>query len=191
MYRAQHFYCPPAKLRESNVFSHMCLSVCLFTGGGACVTITHDTLDFTIPYLYKAPYTGPTPCTGPFTPEKPHPIPLYRPSLVTSCGQDWRPVQLCSLKEPHPTTSADICWLATEACMVGKRYASCWNAVFCLVNLTVSFSIGNYERWRVRNGAYQESTTCYKILDGIIQNSRLCHGIWQSSTVNLIKLISS
>ena len=27
------FYSPPTKLQESNVFSHVCLSVCLSTGG--------------------------------------------------------------------------------------------------------------------------------------------------------------
>ena len=37
------------KLRESNVFSRVCLSVILSTGGGGpYVTIAHDALDLTV-----------------------------------------------------------------------------------------------------------------------------------------------
>ena len=33
------------------------------------------------------------------------PLSLYRTLLlVTSCGQDWRPVQTCSLDDPHPAS---------------------------------------------------------------------------------------
>ena len=41
------------KLREGNVFNR----VCLFTRGGSHVTITHDTLDFTIQRPPLAPPT--------------------------------------------------------------------------------------------------------------------------------------
>ena len=45
----QYYYRPPTNLRESNVFSGVCLLVCLFIrGSGSHVTITHDTLDLTI-----------------------------------------------------------------------------------------------------------------------------------------------
>ena len=43
---AQHFYRMPTKLLEGNVFSHVCLSVILFTGEGS-------------PTLYKAPSPAP------------------------------------------------------------------------------------------------------------------------------------
>ena len=39
-----YFYRPPTKLQEGYVFSH----VCLFTGVGPHVTITHDALDLTV-----------------------------------------------------------------------------------------------------------------------------------------------
>ena len=42
------FYRRPTKLREGHVFTRVCLSVSLFTGWGAHVTITHDTLDLNI-----------------------------------------------------------------------------------------------------------------------------------------------
>ena len=50
------FYCPPTKLRKGNVFSRVCLSVCL-SPGGPHVTIIHYALDFTIqnPPLYRNP----------------------------------------------------------------------------------------------------------------------------------------
>ena len=43
---AMTFYRLSTKLRKSNVFSRVCLSVCL-TKGSPHVTITHDTLDLT------------------------------------------------------------------------------------------------------------------------------------------------
>ena len=93
---------PPANevLPESNVFS-LGLSVILFGAGGGVshLTITYDVLDLTI--------QGPAPqdmfrlvqlephCTG-TSPSLTGPLPL----LVTSGGQDWRPVQICSLDGP-------------------------------------------------------------------------------------------
>ena len=45
----RHFYRPSTKLWEANIFSRVCLSVSLSTGGGvpSHVTITHDALDLT------------------------------------------------------------------------------------------------------------------------------------------------
>ena len=49
-------------------------------------------------------------CTGPC------------PPLVTSGGQDRKPVQTCSLEDlTVPPMSADIWWLVTEACTVAGR----------------------------------------------------------------------
>ena len=39
------YYRPPMKLREGNVFSHVCQST---GGGGSHVTIIHDALDLTV-----------------------------------------------------------------------------------------------------------------------------------------------
>ena len=63
--------------------------------------------------------------------------------------------------------------------VIGKLFTKfyAFRTEFYLVILTTSFSVGNNERRRIRDGPYQESTTCYKIPDGIIQNSSLCHGI--------------
>ena len=66
------------------------------------ITITHDTLDLTgqaRTLLYRA-----------------------LPPLVTSGGQDRKPVQTCSLEDlTVPPMSADIWWLATKACTVAGR----------------------------------------------------------------------
>ena len=66
-------YRPPTKLRESNVFSRVCLSV----HRGDHVTITHDAFDLTV--------------------QGPPALPL----LVTSGGQDWRSVHTCSFEDPR------------------------------------------------------------------------------------------
>ena len=39
---------------------------------------------------------------------------------MTSCGQDWRPVQTYYFEDP-PLTGPDICWLDTEKRIVGER----------------------------------------------------------------------
>ena len=93
---------------ECNVFSHICLSVCS-RGKGFHVTITHDALDLNI---QGPPSPAPPLCTGTFF--APAPALL----LVTSGGEDQRPIQTCSLEDPP---GADIRWLATEACMVGEH----------------------------------------------------------------------
>ena len=100
-----HFYCPPTKFREGNVFSRVVLSVCVFTGeGGSHVTITHDALDLTLqipPNLPCPPY--------PF----PHGTSLYRepppPDMGPNCTAPQLPFSRhgTSLYSP-PSTSADI-----------------------------------------------------------------------------------
>ena len=66
-------YRPPKKFREGNDFTR----VCLFTGGGPYVTISHDALELTV----------------------------QGPLLVTSGGLRWRPVQTCSFGDPPGVTS--------------------------------------------------------------------------------------
>ena len=84
------FYRPPTNLRE-DVFTRVCLS----TGQGPHVTITHDhVLDLIV-------QTPPPPTWD-----------LRIP--VTSGGHHWKPVQTCSLQDPLPT-SADIWRLLKQA----------------------------------------------------------------------------
>ena len=48
---------------------------------------------------------------------------LENPLLVTPGGQDWRPVQTSSFDNLHPLhthTGADIWWMATEAGTMGE-----------------------------------------------------------------------
>ena len=44
------------KLREGNVFSHLCLCLSTEMGRGFYVTITHDTLDLTVQGPQSHPY---------------------------------------------------------------------------------------------------------------------------------------
>ena len=113
------FNLPPTKLREGNVFSHLCPSVShsVRRGDGDGVQCGH--------YHYRNP--------------PPHMGSLYRTPqsqsqphsslVVTSGGQDWRPVQACLLEDPPPTNQ---CWylVAIKARMVGAsgRNASYWDA---------------------------------------------------------------
>ena len=76
--RDENHYCPTTMLREGNVFTGVCVSVC--PHGGPRVTITHDALDLTVQALSCRHGT-------------PHPYPLP----VTSGGRHWKPVQMCSL----------------------------------------------------------------------------------------------
>ena len=57
----------------------------------------------------------------------------YSRLLVTSGGQDRRPVQICSLEDNPPLTGADIWWLLKHIWSSGGRYASYWNAFFILL----------------------------------------------------------
>ena len=73
------------------------------------MTITQDALDLTV--------QAPTALL---------PLPPYRtmPCLYTGpwplLGQDWKPVQICSL-EDLTVQPSDIWWMPTETCVVAKR----------------------------------------------------------------------
>ena len=71
-------------------------------GWGSHVTITHDALDFTVQSSHEHdPGPGSPSVQGPSN-TPPHHL------LVTSGGQDRRPVPTCSLEDPH--TGTDIWW---------------------------------------------------------------------------------
>ena len=113
------------------MFSVVCfsLSVC---PEGSHVTITHDAWDLTV--------QRPPSCSNLFNfdltvQEPPTLCPVYRvPLVVTSIGQDWRPVQTCSLEGPLVLTSGGN-W-STYTRSASGRYASYWNAFFFSVLLT-------------------------------------------------------
>ena len=71
-----YFNARPRKLQKGNVFSNVCLPVCLSTGGFH-VTMTNGALDFTV--------------------QPPLPVQDPVPLLVTSGGQNWIPVERCLL----------------------------------------------------------------------------------------------
>ena len=105
------------------------VSVCSL---GAHVTITHDALDLTVqgppaPAL-ALPSLGP-PCT-----DTPPQRLASHPLLVTSGGQDWRPVQTCSLE--YLTPSSPVLTSVGYGREAGV-YASYWNAFL----FTVLFSV--------------------------------------------------
>ena len=103
-FEVRNYYRPPRKLREANVLSRVCLSVYLSTGGGVpCVTITHDALNLSIQRPLAA-------LVSPSVHRHPQPRPCTEgPQLVTSAGQDWRPVQTCSLEYSQPSSACNIC----------------------------------------------------------------------------------
>ena len=89
-----HYYRPPTRLREGNVFSRVCHSVHRGGGGSPC-DITHGALDLTVQPtgLGLSPLQtwdppSPPPDMGP---------PRPWPPLVTSGDHHWRPGQTCSL----------------------------------------------------------------------------------------------
>ena len=87
---------------EGNVISRVCLFM-----AGSRVTITYDALEFTKqgpPQPSSPPDMGPH-CTG--SPEHLQSrltwSSMYMdPQVVTSGGQDWRPIQTCSPEDPLP-----------------------------------------------------------------------------------------
>ena len=115
--------------REGNVFNYFCLSVShsIYREVGRHVTIIHNVLDLTVqgPSLYKAQ-----------TLPSPPPVQGSSPLLVTSVGQDWKPVKLVhlrtSLYSSHPLPPRLV--LTSGECLlkhirwVSGRYAFYWNA---------------------------------------------------------------
>ena len=81
------------KLREGNVFSHVCLST---RGRGSFVTITHEVLELTVQARQSSPF------------QKTWDLTAQEPSVSDN---HWKPVEIYSLQEsPHPP-NADIWWL--------------------------------------------------------------------------------
>ena len=105
----RHIYHQPTKLREGNVLSYVCLSV--RPQEGSNVTITHGALYLTVLGSPLVPAPAPQTWTSlyrdPLPPNMFKLIHLGSRLLVTSGGQDWRPLQTCLLEDPLPT-SADI-----------------------------------------------------------------------------------
>ena len=99
--KCEHFYHPPTKLREGNVFNHFHL----FTGG-ANVSITHDTLDLTVQCHPQS--KAPPPASD-----------NWWPSLET-CSN------LFTWETPSPTTT-DI-WWPKHVWLASRWYVSYWNA---------------------------------------------------------------
>ena len=99
-------------LREGTVFSRVCLSVYLFTGGSPCD---------------HYPW-----CTGPCHTGTLQPSSWPQLLVVISGGQDHRPVQTCSLEEHLVLTSGLL--LLKHVRWASGQLASYWNAfLFCYV----------------------------------------------------------
>ena len=100
------------KLREGNVSSRVCPSVSDFVHSGVGVSCDH----------YKW-CIGPH-CTVPYV-QGPSPL------LVISRGQNWRPVQTCSLKDPPPSllVLTPGGWSTQHIWWASGWYAFCWNAL--------------------------------------------------------------
>ena len=100
---SQSYYCRlPTKLREGNVFSHVCRSISHSVHRWLHMIITHEELDLTVqghpnPVLFwtwnlvaqgPPPVLSPSGYMWPHCTETPSPSPL----LVTSYGHGWRPL---------------------------------------------------------------------------------------------------
>ena len=108
--RFRFYYRPPTKLREGNVFTH----VCLFVQRGSHVTITHNALDLIVRLPHPAldiRHGTPLPNPSPIPTHPPPPCQTWNwplssapPLLGTSGGHNWRPVQFFfSPEDPPPT----------------------------------------------------------------------------------------
>ena len=135
------YYHPPTKLREGNVFSHVCLSTGVEEEGWSlpwCI----------LPHCTESPHPNQTWDTSPLPR---HGIweQLY-PLLVTSGSHHWKPVQICSL---DLTVQFPAHWywqlVATEACRLASAwYTSYWNAFLFKLHGT-RYSVGN--QWRIQD----------------------------------------
>ena len=142
-FQTMYFYRPPPKLREGNVFSRVCLSVCHSLHRGSHVTITLDALDLTIQW--------------------PHGTSLYRkPLLVTSGDQYWRLVQTCSPEDPlfwlimtrsyaaSPVVKITVCSRYCDLERHGELRPAC--VIFCIVQVTLETAvcpIMTFFRWKI------------------------------------------
>ena len=108
---APDYYRSPTMLREGNVFTDVCVSICSQGAGSLC-----DHYPWYIGHHCKSP---PNPLDiRPGTPPPPrHQALIPSPLLVTSGGYHWRPVQTCSFDN----TPDRHLVVATEACTVCKR----------------------------------------------------------------------
>ena len=108
----------------------VCQSVCLGRGDSH-VTVTHDTLDLTAQGPLSRLWTWDLTVHAPQAPP-----PLL---LVTSDGQDFRPVPTCSLQDPcPPVLTSDSYWKHKQ--LAGRWYASHCNA-FLFVSKNGIYSI--------------------------------------------------
>ena len=116
------------KLRQGNVFIHICSSVS-YSVQGSHVTISHDALDT----LYKAPkhQTWEPPALAP-----PPVSDIWWPSLET-CSNMFTSRSLL--------TSTDIYWQSTHVRLASAQYASYWNVFLfnhiCILNTMKTYII--------------------------------------------------
>ena len=139
------YYHLPMKLWEGHVFSHVCLSAFLSTGGPH-VTITHDALDLNI--------QGPTPSQLPLCGNPPALVPTPPGS-----GSWWPRPETCSNVFTWGTLAADTWWLATKACIVGER----------AIRILLECFLVAHNFWRSSNVIFRNmpQKTCKNILSGL------------------------
>ena len=114
-----HFYRPPRKLREGNVFTGVCLS---FNSRGSPM--------WPLPMTHWTSPPGPlvlTPSPWPWPPFQTLHIGI--PPVVTSGDCSWRPVQNCSLEDPLPVLTSGGHWKHVH--LASGCYASYWDPFFC------------------------------------------------------------
>ena len=106
----------------------------MFSVMSVCVSVSQEGLMWPLPMIYWASL-----CSSP-------PLPQYRalaldPLLVTSGGQDWRPVQTCSPKQTPPPGLTSGHWLLKHVQWKIGRYASYWNAFLLVIGLETKVHI--------------------------------------------------
>ena len=131
------YYGTQMKLRQSNVFT----GVCLYTGGeGSHVTNIHDAFDLTVlisppPDMDLGAYPKALLDMGPVYLPPPPPRPGYWHLVV----HHWRPVQTCSLADLSPSPTPPHLMVGTKTRMVGKQTVRILLECF-LVTFTVEYS---------------------------------------------------
>ena len=147
----------PTKLWKGNVSSRICLS----TGGGPMWSLPR--MHWTS--LYRPP--RPCPHTGP--------CPLVYTGPWSIPGQDWKPVQTCSLEDltVQPSPNADIWWMPTETCAVAKREVSILMECFLVLssdNVTQGYT--NPLRLNKQNQKNRDTATSWKTKTGGISSQK-------------------